>query len=150
MNLKINNIKISITSFSELQDILFKQNISKDDVRSIDCSMNNLIDINWISEFKSLRILKCDNNLIEDFKNIFKDFNKLRNLDCSNNKLTNLDFIKLLPSLETLYCENNKIENFEVLSEMKLLRNISICYTKWDLLPANKFNLVKYTKFYDF
>jgi Leucine-rich repeat (LRR) protein len=129
----------------------------------IDCTEWNLIDLNGIEEFKSLRRIECSNNkltelpdlnnlkeliylnfsnnYLTELKNI-NNLKKLKYLNVSNNKLSELPDLSNLPNLELLYCYGNELPFYCISSYNNL--HAYLAYHKeeypwiWD---AKKYNL---------
>ena len=76
---------------------------SLDNLKYLDCSNSNLIELTFVSN--SLKKLKCSNNNLTEMNNLPCC---LEFLDCSHNQITNLNFLP--ENLKYLNCSYNKLK----------------------------------------
>jgi Leucine-rich repeat (LRR) protein len=97
----------------------------------IECRDENLIDLNGIEEFISLRYLDCSKNNLLELPDL-SSLKKLERLDCYSNKLTKLPDLSNLFKLEFLDCSDNKLTELPDLSN---LENLQLLYCSYNNLP---------------
>jgi Leucine-rich repeat (LRR) protein len=129
-------------------DLTFKEwlkNNPKDIyVEYMNCSDCNLIDLNGIEEFKSLRRIDCSNNQLIELPDL-SNLKKLSGIFCTRNNLTELPDLSNLTKLQTLACFANKLTELPDLTGLEGLMTL-YCYN--NNLPFkctnNKDNLQEY------
>jgi Leucine-rich repeat (LRR) protein len=92
---------------------------------TIDCSNNNLINLNGIEKLHHLIQLNCSNNLLKNLNGIEKL--DIIQLNCTNNKLIDLNEIKKCTNLIILQCNNNNLINLNGIENLTKLRYLD-CY----------------------
>jgi Leucine-rich repeat (LRR) protein len=98
-----------------------------DQIKLIDCSNQELIDLDGIEELKNLEKLYCGYNNLTDLKGI-ENSTKLKFLYCRNNNLTSLKGIENLTNLRNLICNNNNLTSLEEIENLTKLVNL-YCYS---------------------
>lgn len=100
------------------------ENLSLDgcrDLKFLDCSYNRLSSIPYyMSNAKDLTHLDCSHNDIGNMLNL-NDFKSLVILHCENNKINDLR-ARAIPTLREVYCQNNQIDVCELDSNPVLER----------------------------
>ena len=110
--------RCKLTSLSELKLERFYN------LQELDCSRNQLSNIDCLSNCTSLQELYCHSNRLQNI-DCLSNFTSLRILNCSNNHLTNLEFLSNCSSLQKLYCKYNKISNLDCLSNCTSLKELN-------------------------
>lgn len=99
------------------KEILNLSNYNLFRIQKLNCSHNNFIDLQGLSESETIIYVDCSKNRIKKLDNLPSN---LIQLICYSNKLTNLDNLPL--SLEYLDCSDNKISYLDNLpNKLKIL-----------------------------
>ena len=85
-----------------------KENNLSTDITTLNCSYDELSDLNGIEEFKSLEYLYCHNNNLTTLPDL-SELKSLKLFNCSNNNLTSLPDLSDLKELGYLSCGNNDL-----------------------------------------
>ena len=100
---KINLSNLNLKTFTE-QDVLDYcqiNNINPDNIKELDLSINQFINITVVKLFKNLEKLWLYYNQIKDILDL-KYLIKLKRLNLANNEIKDISVIKNLNNLETL------------------------------------------------
>ena len=112
--------KSTNTIAKDLSGVYFKIDANNDleiqvseamQVSYLDIPAYNVASLTGILNFKNLKYLSCQNNLLTSLN--VSGLNELQNLYCNLNQLTTLD-VSGAAKLEGLYCGDNKLENLNV------------------------------------
>jgi Leucine-rich repeat (LRR) protein len=95
-------------SYNDLENLNGIENCIN--LKYLNCSHNNLTSLKGIENLVNLRILCCNNNKLENLNEI-ENLTKLKLLNYFHNNLTNLNGIENLTNLKILNCKNNKFSN---------------------------------------
>lgn len=77
----------------------------------LDVSNGNIVSLDGIEYFTSLKSFNCSNNQITSID--LSNNPQLESLNCANNQITSID-LSNNPLLESLYCSNNQIKEFHL------------------------------------
>ena len=97
----------------ELNPILYiakKKGKPYDQIIGLNCTGNNLDNLEGIENLINLKYLYCFNNNLTNLNEV-ENLIHLRELHCSNNNLTNLNEIENLTKMKFLCCYNNNFSN---------------------------------------
>ena len=95
-----------------------------DQITQLNCSNNQLTNLEGIENLTNLVYLSCWNNQLTSLEGI-ENLIDLEYLSCERNQLTSLDGIENLINLKYLYCQNNQLTSLEGIEKLTNLQIIS-------------------------
>ena len=101
----------------DIEQYCIDNNIDTEKVTYLDCSENELIELQGLDKLLNLEVLWCDTNQLTELD--LSKLVKLKGLYCSHNKITELNVSKLV-NLEVLWCSNNKLTKLDLSNLVKL------------------------------
>ena len=154
MNNNTSVIDISRKKIKSLNDLIQDDN----EVLTMDCSYNYLLEISQLSLMINLKSISIRNNFIKNI-DVLNCLNYLVTIDCSKNKISSMlldkvttltyfdcsynhlsDLSNLPVNIMKLICKNNKLKNINI-SELKNLYHIDCSYNM-----LNSINMIQNTK----
>ena len=93
-------------------------------LQELDCRYNQLSDLEPLCALTNLQKLDCSNNQLSDLEPLCALTN-LQELDCWNNKISDLKPLRALTNLQVLGCWNNKISDLEPLRALTNLQELN-------------------------
>lgn len=165
IELKPNKDNSNILSFSEKNSYILNES---GEIYFLNLVDNELKDVSFLKNIKSLSILILNNNSIENFeflkylkrlKYLYLGENNIKNFDflidlqqieylvLFGNNIKNIDFLAHLKNLKQLYLSNNNISDISVLKELSSLEKINFRDNKINDITVLK--KLPYLKFID-
>jgi len=93
------------------------------------CSYNKISDLKPLMSLTPLQILDCTSNQISDLEPL-RELTQLQNLVCSSNQVSDLEPLYELTQLRVLYCWGNQVSDLEALRLLTQLQDLDCSYNQ--------------------
>ncbi|QQZ28335.1 TIR domain-containing protein [Thiothrix subterranea] len=91
---------------------------------TLDCSSNPISDLSALAHLPNLQTLQCGSNQISDLSALAHVPN-LQTLQCWDNQISDLSALAHVPNLQTLQCWDNQISDLSALAHVPNLQTLS-------------------------